>query len=234
MKKTVIVIVLLALADYIYSLTSGRPRSVNRSPFDRQLLEEKFSRFEGFDTDPVIPFFQDGGQESVGFLAEKLESADAAVRAKAAVALRQMGPRFTASEAGVAALCGVLQKPDAEDGIFAGGGSIAAGALGDIGPKAGAAVPALIQCVSVCTNINGVWALGRIGPAAAAALPVLESKMKQPAGRERVYAAGAVWNIGGDKVAAKAVVANALNDPDSHVRVDAKNMVTEYPEIGLP
>ena len=73
MKKTVIVIVLLALAGYIYSLISGRPRSVNRPSFDRQLLEEKFSQFEGFDTDPVIPFFQDGGQESVGFLAEKLD-----------------------------------------------------------------------------------------------------------------------------------------------------------------
>ena len=64
-----------------------------------------------------------------------------------------------------ALVCAVLSVAAAHAGTLPGGGSIAAGALGDIGPKAGAAVPALIQCVSVCTNINGVWALGRIGPA---------------------------------------------------------------------
>jgi len=81
------------------------------------------------------------------------------------------------------------------------------------------------------TDINGVWALGRIGPDAKAALPVLESKMRQDAGRERVYAAGAVWAIGGENSEAAAIVKAALEDADAHVRTDAKNVLVESPDI---
>jgi HEAT repeat protein len=136
-----------------------------------------------------------------------------------------MGHSFTDSDIGVAALCGALNDPDDEVR------SIAEGALGDAGQKAKAAVPSLIKCISGGTDINGVWALGRIGPDAKDALPILESKMRQETGRERVYAAGAVWAIGGENAEAAAVVKKALEDPDPHVRIDAKNVLVESPEI---
>lgn len=111
--------------------------------------------------------------------------------------------------------------------------SIAEGAFGDLGPKAKAAVPALITCVSGGTDINGVWALGRIGPDAKAALPVLQSKMRQEAGRERVYAAGAVWTISGENDEARAIVEKALGDPDRHIQTDAHNVLVECPGMNL-
>ena len=55
--------------------------------------------------------------------------------------------------------------------------------------------------------------------------------MRQETGRERVYAAGAVWAIGGENAEAKAVIEKALKDPDPHVRIDAKNVLVESPEI---
>jgi hypothetical protein len=55
--------------------------------------------------------------------------------------------------------------------------------------------------------------------------------MRQETGRERVYAAGAVWAIGGENAEAKAVVAKALVDPDQHTRIDANNVLVESPEI---
>lgn len=151
----------------------------------------------------------------------------AAIRIKAVGALRQMGPSFTGSDVGMAALMAALDHPD--EALR----SRAEGALGDLGPRAKAAVPALVKCVAGGTNINGVWALGRIGPDAKAALPVLESKMRQETGRERVYAAGAVWKIGGENTEARRVVQKALEDPDRHVRIDATNALAESPEIRL-
>ena len=136
-----------------------------------------------------------------------------------------MGRSYTGSDICLAALCAALNQSDIEVQ------SIAEGALGDLGPKAKAAVPALIKCVSGGTDINGVWALGCIGPDAKAALPILESKMRQETGRERVYAAGAVWAIGGENAEAKAVVAKALEDPDKHVQIDAHTVLVEHPEI---
>jgi HEAT repeat protein len=162
------------------------------------------------------------------FLKSRLKqpTSAAATRLKAVKALRQMGPSVTGSDIGLAALRSALEHPDIELR------SIAEGALGDLGPRAKGAVPALIKCVAGSTNINGVWALGRIGPDAKAALPILESKMRQETGRERVYAAGAVWKIGGENAEARLVIKKALEDPDRHVRIDAENVLVESPEIG--
>ena len=190
-----------------------------------RMLQVKFDQLLGYQGDPVIQVFRDSGQEAVVFLARQMESQDSSIRVKAVGALRQMGRSYTSSDIGLAALCAALNQSDIEVR------SIAEGALGDLGPKAKAAVPALITCVSGGTDINGVWALGRIGPDAKAALPVLESKMRQVTGRERVYAAGAVWAIGGENAEAKAVVEKALEDPDKHTQIDAKNVLVEHPEI---
>ena len=137
-----------------------------------------------------------------------------------------MGHSYSDSDTGIAALSAALKQSDSQTV------EIAEGALGDIGLKSKTAVPALIKLVSAGTDINGVWALGQIGPDARAALPVLESKMRQETGRERVYAAGAVWAIEGENSEAKEVVEKALEDPDKHIRIDANNVLVQHPEIG--
>lgn len=213
-------LILLVAIGTPWILISQKTRSQNR------ILQAKFEKITGYDRDPVIQDFRDSGQAAVTFLARQMQSRDAGIREKAVGALRQMGASFTDSDAGLAALCAAMHWSDAKMR------SIAEGALGDVGPKAKAAVPALIECVSEGMDINGVWALGRIGPDAEAALPVLESKMRQGAGRERVYAAGAVWAIGGQNAEAAAIVKMALADSDHHVRTDARNVLVESPEIG--
>jgi|GEM_PF-6790350 len=212
-------ITLLAIVGAIWFLVSAKSRSQDR------MLQAKFNQLQGYDGDPVIQVFRDNGQDAIAFLARQMKSKKSSIRIKAVGALRQMGTSFTASDIGLAALRAALNQSDIEVR------SIAEGALGDLGPKARAAVPALIKCVSGDTDINGVWALGSIGPDANAALPILESKMRQETGRERVYAAEAVWAIGGENAEAKAVVEKALEDPDKHIQIDAHNVLVEHPEI---
>ena len=212
-------VTLLAIIGAIWFSVSAKSRSQDR------MFQAKFNQLQGFNGDPVIQIFRDSGQDAVAFLARQMKSKKISIRVKAVRALRQMGDPFTAADIGLAALCAALNQPDNDVR------EIAEGALGDVGPQAKAAVPTLIKCVSGCTDINGVWALGRIGPDAKAALPVLESKMRQETGRERVYAAGAVWAIGGENAEARAVVKKALEDSDPHVRIDAKNVLLESPEI---
>jgi HEAT repeat protein len=221
-KRTLVIatpIMLLAIIGSLWFLVSAKSRAKN------EVLLAQFTQLQGYQGDPVIQTFRDGGQEAVAFLARQMKSKDSATRIKAVGALRQMGITFTSSDTGLTALCAALAQSDVELC------SIAEGALGDLGPKAKAAVPALIECVSRGTDINGVWALGRIGPDAKAALPVLESKMRQETGRERVYAAGAVWAIGGENAEAKAVLAKALQDSDKHIQIDAHNVIVDSPEI---
>jgi len=212
-------IALLVVIGTIWFFVSHKSRSQDK------MFQAKFDQLQGYDGDPVIQVFRDSGQRAVAFLARQMESKDSSIRVKAVGALRQMRPPNTASNIGLTALCAALNDSDIEVR------SRAEGALGDLGPKAKAAVPALIKSVSVGTDINGVWALGSIGPDAKAALPVLESKMRQETGRERVYAAGAVWAIGGENAEAKAVVEKALEDPDKHIQIDAHNVLVEHPEI---
>ncbi|HTB83514.1 MAG TPA: thioredoxin-like domain-containing protein [Candidatus Sulfotelmatobacter sp.] len=195
---------------------------------DDQLLQAEFDGFQNYQDDPEIQWFRDSGQGAVVFLAKKAKSEDSKIRVKALGALRYMGPPYSSSDAGLAALCAALNRPAGDEAR-----NVAEGALGDIGPDAKVAIPALIKCISEGTDINGVYALGQIGPDAKAALPILESKMRQETSRERVYAAGAVWAIGGQNVEAQAVVQKALGDADSDVRNDARNVLIEHPEIGL-
>jgi len=244
---TLMALAVIVIGSAICLCPPAQPRYQNKK------LQAQFDQLQGGTRDPVIQTLRDIGPDAVAFLAHQMKRKDsfikdryvalwpklpalvksrfkqplsaAAIRVKAVEALRYMGPSFTGSDIGLAALRIALDHPDIHLR------SIAEGALGDLGPQAKAAVPALIKCVSGCTNINGVWALGRIGPDAKAALPILESKMRQETGRERVYAAGAVWKIGGENAEARMVVMKALEDPDPHVRIDAKNVLGESPDM---
>jgi HEAT repeat protein len=223
-KRTLVIItplLLLAIVGSVWFSVTAKSRAKDR------MLQAKFHQLQVNNSDRDIQVFRNSGQEAVAFLARQMESKDSTIRVKAVGALRQMGCSYTGSDIGFSALCAALNQSDIEVRLRA------EGALGDLGPKAKAAVPALIKCVSDGTDINGVWALGRIGPDAKAALPILESKMRQETGRERVYAAGAVWAIGGENAEARAVVKKALEDPDRHIQIDAQNVLVENPEISL-
>ncbi|MBX3734943.1 MAG: hypothetical protein KF791_20395 [Verrucomicrobiae bacterium] len=245
---TFITLIMLAtIASAIWILTPAKLRQQDK------ILQTQFDQLQGYTGDPVIQTLRDTGPDAVAFLARQMKRKDSVlldwyvalwpklpvfiksklkqpvnattIRVKAVGALRQMGTSFTGSEIGLVALTNALSHPDIELR------SRAEGALGDLGPKAKDAVPALIECVAAGTNINGVWALGRIGPDAKAALPILEFKMRQGTGRERVYAAGAVWKIGGENTEARIVIKEALENPDRHIRIDAENVLVESPEI---
>jgi len=40
-----------------------------------------------------------------------------------------------------------------------------------------------------------------------------------------------LWAVGGENAEAKAMVEKALKDPDPHIRIDARNVLVEHPEI---
>ena len=222
-----------------------------------QVLQAQFDQLRGHSEDPVIQAWRGLGSNGVMFLASQMRREDSflrdayvalwpklpafarsklkqpmsasAIRAKAVGALRQMGPSFTGSHIGFAALTNALSHPDIKLR------SRAEGALGDLGPQARSAVPHLIVAVERRAptetghiSINGIWALGRIGPDAKAALPLLESIMKGFVGRERVYAAEAVVNIGGDSTAAFAALNRALADADPQARREAATALSNF------
>ena len=195
--------------------------SCGKSHAKAGMLPAKFSELSNADNDPSIEAFRDCGQDGVAFLVEKLKSNDPAVRLKAVGALRKLGRSLTSTNLCITALCDTLTQPDPEIS------SIAEGALGDIGPQAKPAVPALMKLVSDGTDINGVWALGRIGADASAALPLVEQLMRDKTGRIQVYAAGAVLEIGGENEEARSVIESALAGSDAHVQIDAKNVMAD-------
>jgi HEAT repeat protein len=247
----IILIVLIVTGVTIWLLAPIEPR------YQNQMVQTRFDQLQGYTGDPVIQRLRDVGPDAVAFLAYQMKHKDsvlrdryvalwpklpafvksrlkqpmsaAAIRVKAVGALRQMGPSFTGSEIGLAALTTALSHPDIELR------SRAEGALGDLGPQSKSALPVLIKSVERRTrtntghmDINGIWALGRIGPDAKAALPLLESIMKEHAGRERVYAAEAVLRIGGDSTAAITALENALADSDPQARREAATALSHF------
>jgi hypothetical protein len=213
--------VILALALLLAVVAAAWLLISKRHGPDNRALRTKFSEFQGFDGDQAIQTFRNAGEAGVAFLAQQLKSGDSANRIKAVEALRQMGRRYTATKDGIAALWDALDQTNSEVC------TVAEGALGDIGPKAKAAIPSLTRLASERTDINAIWALGMIGPDATPALPILESISLQATGRARVYAAGAVLQIGGDNAHAKSVVQEASRDPDLHIRIDATNVFVQ-------
>ncbi len=100
----------------------------------------------------------------------------------------------------------------------------AAWALGEIGPHAVAAVPALIA-VFTDQNTNARWnaleAVGKIGPGAAQAVPDLIEVLKHQEATTRWKAAWSLGAIGPGASAAVPSLTNALQDGDPDVRAHA-------------
>ena len=107
----------------------------------------------------------------------------------------------------------------------------AAFVLGQIGPAAKDAVPALSEALKDKEGYvrrAAVSALGRIGPAAKDAVPALMVALKHKNRRVRSYAANALGQIGpAAKAAGPALKAMSENDTNFHARTTAANALKQ-------
>ena len=211
-------------------------------------LNKLFASFGGNNGDRTIQGFREHGSNAVIYLAGKVRQHDTLFKRasvviytnlpstlagrirppvsltpdqiKAVKILRDMGPAYTHLEPAVEVL--IVALGDWSEKVRV----IAQGALGDLGPGASNAVPALIDTVEhTDSRLNAVWALGRIGIEAKAAIPSLQQAMVTGQSRERVYAAEALWRIAPGDVRAVSCLQSALTDTNSQARAEAANAV---------
>ncbi len=192
-----------------------------------------------------------GGREPAGAeaalprLAEALRDEQEAVRAAAARALGALGPKANAT---TPALLAALDDPRADVRAAAalalarmelsagavpslvrclGSGDayvrgFAAWSLGNLGPAAQGAVPALVEALEADDTANVVAAaLARIGPAAAQAVPALAADLHGTEAGRRWRAARTLGRIGPMAEAAVPDLRAALRDPNEAVRAHA-------------
>jgi len=205
-----------------------------------------------------------GGREPAGAeaalprLAEALRDEQEAVRAAAARALGALGPKANAT---TPALLAALDDPRADVRAAAalalarmelsagavpslvrclGSGDayvrgFAAWSLGNLGPAAQGAVPALVEALEADDTANVVAAAlarigpaaaqavpGRIGPMAEAAVPDLRAALRDPNEAVRAHAARALGRIGAAAGPAAADLQRATGDSDAGVRAEAR------------
>jgi hypothetical protein len=114
-------------------------------------------------------------------------------------------------------LIGLLQDSNKMVRLFS------AGALGNIGPRASKAVPALILALNdndlgpapgskVYVRAWTATALGKIGPAAASAVPTLQILLTDPDHNVRAPAGVALWKIHGDVETTLPIIIEQLAD----------------------
>lgn len=244
MRALTILLLLCSNATALFAADSHQSRSTKPLDQTRMELNNLFANFSGYDGDPNVQSFREHGSNAVLYLAEKVRRHDdllkrAAIlvytnlpsglasrirppvsltpdQIKAVGVLRQMGPAYTRLEAAVEALTVALG--DSSEAIR----SIAQGALGDIGPAASNAVPALLDSVEHCApRLNAIWALGRIGAQAKTAVPSLQQVIATGQSREKVYAAEALWRIGPGDVRVLRCLQNGLTDTNRQARAEA-------------
>jgi HEAT repeat protein len=140
-----------------------------------------------------------------------LADADAAARIAAGRALHHLDGR---TERVVPVLVGALRDREA--------GWRAVFVLGEIGPRAAPAVPALVEVLKreqvfrpLRNPPASAVALGRIGPAAA---PALAALLREPEPRVRAGAVIALGQIGGEAPGKIPALRTALADPEPEVR----------------
>jgi alpha-L-fucosidase len=158
----------------------------------------------------------------VSALQGALKEKDALTRCWATRALGQSAEdRYTASDLGRA-----LSDPEADVRRSA------VVALTQIGPRAAAAVPALVKLLDDndrSLRWRAALALGQIGPAAKAAAPALVAALKDGDEDVRLRAAQALARIGPDGVTALTV---GLKDPDAGLRRRAAELLAQFGDSG--
>jgi HEAT repeat protein len=130
-------------------------------------------------------------------------------------ALEMLSSLYSPTEKIIQALIEALK--DKDPGVV----KKAAEALGDIGPRAKAAVPTLIESLKDENKVvrqGTAEALGRIGPSAKAAVPTLIESLKDENKGVRWRASEALGKIGPEAKAAVPALTEALKDENEGVR----------------
>ena len=239
-----LLLLLCSNATALLGADSDQSPSLIQSKRTRTELNKLFATFSGYDRDPNIKGFREHGSNAVVYLSERVRLHDDVFKRasilvysnlpsslasrvrppvsltpdqiKAVKILRQMGPAYTRLEPAVEAL--IVALGDSSKDVR----GIAQGALGDIGPGASNAVPALIDSVEHSDPyLNAIWALGRIRAEAKAAVPSLQQVMTTGPSREKVYAAEALWRIAPNDVQALSCLQYALTDTNRQARAEA-------------
>ena len=206
-----------------YDLQGEAARALGRTkePSALRVLVAILQRHDHPSINRVQDAFANYGEEALDLLLPLLSDEDRRIRARAAWAISEIGPRATRA---VEPLRAALR--DAEPSVR----SAAACALGSIGPEAASAVPDLIRDID---NGNGaIQALGQIGPAARAGVRVLirivGDRRRDLA--DRALAATSLGQIGAASRRAiptlRAVVRRNRN-PDSDLRQRAEKAIEQ-------
>ena len=242
--RALILLLLCSHAPLLFSAESDQSRSTKQSEQTQAELNKLFASSSGYDRDGSIKAFREHGSNAVLYLSGKVKLHDDVFKRasilvysnlpsglasrvrppvsltpdqiKAVKILRQMGPAYTSIEPAVEAL--IVALGDSSKDVR----SRAQGTLGDIGPSASNAVPALIDSVEHSEpRLNAIWALGRIGEHAKAAVPSLQQVMATGESREKVYAAEALWRIAPGNATTLSCLQNALADTNRQARAEA-------------
>ena len=151
-------------------------------------------------------------------IAELLSSTDDDMRYQAADALEELAPF---AEAALPALIRALttdEDPDVRRNVVS--------CLGDMGPPAAPAIPAMIEATRDSEPLirdMAVSALGRMGQAAAEAVPALIAALDDDEPDVRVSAAEALGkDLGGDPQTVEQALDQAMSDDDARVRFAAR------------
>ena len=202
-----------AVPDLVALLPQDGPRGLHvvfpLSRIGPAAVPALIQALRGRDTDvrsraaQVLGLIGPEAQAAAPTLVEVLRDPEARVRVRAAEALWQVAQDPT----GVALLAAVLGD---EDGVLR---RDAARFLGQMGPAARPAVPALVEALrdaDDATRVPVAEVLGRIGPGAAAAVPALAEALREP---EDPISRTAAASPGADRPGGRACLARSPAGP---------------------
>jgi HEAT repeat protein/lysophospholipase L1-like esterase len=164
----------------------------------------------------VVGALGTGARHAGPALARALDAAEPEVRREALAALRTLGP---AAES-VPALLRALHDPALRWRV--------PDVLGELGPAAREAVPALTEALAdanAAVRWRAAKALGRIGPAARKAAPLLATLTRDPQGNVRAAAVTALVRVEPDLGLSLPALRAALGDAEGQVRVKASDAI---------
>jgi HEAT repeat protein len=174
------------------------------------------------------------GSNSIPHAVALLKHDSPTVRRAAAWGLGSLRRQSAAADQAIPALIEALADKDRQVRFFT------ALSLGNMGPDASNAVPALTKVVAspgigpatndfIYLRAAAAVALGKIGPAAATALPTLKAALQEPNSYLRGQTAVAIWRIDSDADTALPVLLQEMPGTNEH---DKWNWIIALGEMG--